>query len=106
MKTKFFIVAVMVAALLFVGCTMTRIAPIDGGNGHVTENTEILGRITITVPSSKAGYTLLWEEAKKQYPEADDIVNILVDGKSQLNLFQKTPSMTEYIMSALVVKYN
>ena len=39
------------------------------------------------------------DEAKKQYPEADDIVNILVDGK-------KGPfGKMEYIMSAVVIKY-
>ncbi|MBQ7365963.1 MAG: hypothetical protein IKA80_10055 [Spirochaetaceae bacterium] len=99
MKTKLFVVAVMVAALLFVGCST--FTPIQGSSVVVTAHTnfEVLGRVTLEAATNKSGFTLLMDEAKKQYPEADDIINILVDGK-------KGPfGKVEYIMSAVVIKY-
>lgn len=97
MKTKLFVVAVMVAALLFVGCST--FTPMQGNNVLATDNFEVLGRVTLEAATNKSGFTLLMDEAKKQYPEADDIINILVDGK-------KGPfGKMEYIMSAVVIKY-
>lgn len=99
MKTKFFVVAVMVAALLFAGCST--FTPMQGSNVVVTAHTnfEVLGRVTVEARTDRSGFTLLMDEAKKQYPEADDIINILVDGK-------KGPfGKVEYIMSAVVIKY-
>ncbi len=98
MKIKFFVVAVLAAALLFVGCST--FTPIQGSSVVVTAHTnfEVLGRVTVEARTDKSGFTLLMDEAKKQYPDADDIINILVDGKK--GLFGM-----EYIMSAVVIKY-
>ena len=98
MKTKFFVVAVLAAALLFAGCST--FTPMQGSNVVVTAHTnfEVLGRVTVESRTDRSGFTLLMDEAKRLYPEADDIINILVDGKK--GLFGK-----EYIMSAVVIKY-
>ena len=89
----------MVAALLFVGCST--FTPIQGSSVVVTAHTnfEVLGRVTVEARTDKSGFTLLMDEAKKQYPDADDIINILVDGKE--GPFGKM----EYITSAVVIKY-
>ena len=97
MKTKFFVVAVLAAALLFAGCST--FTPMQGNNVLATDNFEVLGRVTLESSTDRSGFTLLMDEAKRQYPEADDIINILVDGKK--GAFGKV----EYIMSAVVIKY-
>lgn len=97
MKTKFFVVAVLALALLFVGCSS--FTPIQGNNVLATDNFEVLGRVTMESESDRSGFTLLMDEAKNQYPEADDIINIIVDGKKEP--FGKV----KYIMSAVVIKY-
>ena len=56
----------------------------------------VLGRVTVTLSGSKFGYTNLFEEAKAKYPDCQDIVNVLVDKKSN----------GKYVMSALAIKYN
>ena len=96
MKATLFTAAALAAALLFAGCST--IIPMQGNNVLATDNFEVLGRITIHSESHEAGFIALMDEAKRQYPEADDIINILVDGK-------KSFFSTEYIMSAVVIKY-
>lgn len=95
MKGKFFAVVLLVA-LCLVGCSTFQ--PVQGNNIVATDNIEVLGRVTLECPANDAGFTLLLEEAKKQYPDADDIVNIIVDSK-------KTFSKVNYVMSAIVIKY-
>ncbi|MBQ1832778.1 MAG: hypothetical protein II563_11280 [Treponema sp.] len=88
---------VIALSLAFAGCASYR--PLLGGDNKVVKsNVDVLGRVTVERETKQSGYTILLEEALKQYPNADDIVNILVDGKT-LNGKQY------YIMSAVVVKY-
>ncbi len=96
MKTKFFVVAALVSALVFSGCT----TPIKGSDVVVTAHTnfEVLGRVTMEARKDQSGYTMLMDEAKRRYPDADDIINILVDEK-------KGVIGDYYIMSAVVIKY-
>ena len=56
---------------------------------------EVLGRVTGTFRDGHGGFTKLFELAKKEYPDCDDIVNVLVDYKSN----------KRSTMSALVIKY-
>ena len=94
MKTKLFVVAVLAAALVFSGCST---APIQGSSVVVTAHTnfEVLGRVTMEFRKNRSGFTLLMDEAKRQYPEADDIINILIDQRNG----------KKDIMSAVVIKY-
>ncbi len=87
---------VLAFAIIFASCSST--TPLQGNNIAVTNNVQVLGRVTIERDTTESGYTILLKEALKQYPDADDIVNILVDGKT-------TGKKQSYIMSALVVKY-
>ncbi|WP_191016003.1 hypothetical protein [Treponema zioleckii] len=91
------ILSAAVLATAFFGCSS--VVPLQGNNTAATNQLKVLGRVTVERPTNKSGYTILWQEALKQYPEADDIINILVDGKKKSNGEQT------YIMSALVVKY-
>ena len=65
----------------------------------VTANCIVLGRVTVTASTEKSGYTVLMAEALKQYPDAHDILNIIVDGKKGFG------GKKSYVMSAVVVKY-
>lgn len=94
---KVFFVAIFGAAAL-VGCST--FTPLQGTPPvGVTENCIVLGRVTVDAKTDKSGYTILMEEALRRYPDADDILNIIVDGKK--GFFGKT----SYVMSAVVVKY-
>lgn len=57
---------------------------------------EVLGRVSIGGRSMKNGYLKLIEEAQKQYPEADDVVNILVD---------RTWNGKRYALTGIAIKY-
>lgn len=91
--------AVVFGAVVLAGCsTFTPIQAVN--NVPVTQNVTVLGRVNVVeAKTEKSGYTLLMDEAKKQYPSADDILNILVDHR-------KGPGGEYYRMSAVVVKYN
>lgn len=54
MKTKLFVVAVMVAALLFVGCST--FTPMQGNNVLATDNFVVLGRVTLEAATNKSGF--------------------------------------------------
>lgn len=89
--------AAVFGAAVLAGCST--FAPLQGNNVSVTQNATVLGRVTVDAKSDKSGFTLLMDEAKKQYPDADDIVNILVDARKSFF------GGTYYRMSAVVVKY-
>lgn len=63
----------------------------------------LLGRVSISTSQTKSGYSKLLEAAKNQYPEADDVVNIMVDVKKTTVLFIFTSY--QYEMTALAVDY-
>lgn len=57
---------------------------------------EVLGRVTIGGGSKQNGYVKLIQEAQKKYPEADDVVNILVD---------RTRDGKRYALTGIAIKY-
>lgn len=57
---------------------------------------EVLGRVTIGGGSKQNGYVKLIQEAQKKYPEADDVVNILVD---------RTWDGKRYALTGIAIKY-
>lgn len=90
--------AVVFGAVVLAGCST--FTPIKENNVPLTQNLTVLGRVKVEAKTEKSGYTLLMDEAKKQYPNADDILNILVDGR------KSGRNVDYYIMSTVVVKYN
>ena len=99
MKIKAIILSLLLA-LVLVGCTTVQ--PVQGNTVLATDDFEVLGRVTKECPLGEAGFTVLLEEAQRLYPEADDIINIIVDSKVTNYFFTKQGS---YIMSAVVIKY-
>ncbi len=103
MKKIIGLAAVLLVVLMLVSCTST--VPISSNNNFPGDGRyEILGRVSIETLQSQSGYMLLLEEAKKQYPNADDIVNIMVDAKKTTFFF--IFDMYTYKMTALAIKYN
>lgn len=102
MKKRFaLILGALSAVALFVGCSTLQ--PVQGSNElPASNNYRVLGRVEITTKDTKSGYTKLMNEAKKQYPEADDIVHILVDAKQTSFFWSKSYT---YVMSAVVIDY-
>lgn len=69
---------------------------------------KILGRVTIEVSQTEAGYNLLLEAAKSEFPGADDVVNIIIDEKVNMDVWLFIlPYQSEhnYIMSGVVIDY-
>lgn len=63
---------------------------------------EILGRVNYEGVVGQASYQKLLEVAKKQYPNTDDVVNIIVDAKRTNYLITYQDSFT---MSGIAIKY-
>lgn len=62
----------------------------------------ILGRVSVQIDMERkgGGYLSLVEEAQRLYPNADDVVNVVVDGKGKHN---KPPRYL--IMSGIAIDY-
>ena len=100
-KIMSFVGALLVALSLSACTSMT---PVTSNNTFPADGKyEILGRVSISTSQTKSGYSKLLEAAKKQYPEADDVVNIMVDVKKTTVLFIFTSY--QYEMTALAVDY-
>lgn len=93
--------AAAAAAIVFSACTS--VVPVQGNNQLPANGYKILGRVTTKTSSTQSGYTKLLAEAQKQYPGADDVVNILVDKKTTIFLIFVFQT---YEMSALAVDYD
>ena len=68
---------------------------------------EVLGRVTLVASQDNAGYTLLNEKAKELYPEADDVVNLIFDVKSntKTTFFFFVTESSSYELSGIAIKY-
>ena len=92
----------VVGSLSLSACTS--MIPVTSNNTFPADGKyEILGRVSILTSQTKSGYSKLLEAAKKQYPEADDVVNIMVDVKKTTLLF--IFKSYKYEMTALAVDY-
>ncbi len=78
---------VLVVVVSFTGCMTSR--PIVNNASFPADGSKyvILGRVSVELDLAKSGggYTSLIKEAKKLYPNADDVVNIVMDGKGKRN---------------------
>lgn len=99
-KSLFFI---STALMLLVGCST--IKPISSNTNFPADGGKykILGRVEIDKKTTKSGYSRLLKEAKKQYPEVDDIINVVIDEHKSSFLFFTTKA--HYIMSGIAVDY-
>ena len=63
---------------------------------------KILGRVNYNGLVGTASYQKLLDTAKKQYPETDDVVNIIVDAKRTNYIIAIQDS---YTMSGIAIQY-
>lgn len=95
--------AVLLVVMTLISCTST--VPVTSNNNFPSDGKyEVLGRVSIETEQTQSGYALLLAEAQKEYPGADDIVNIMVDAKRTDFLF--IFSKYTYKMTAIAIKYN
>jgi len=96
----------LVSVILVAGCSTTRPIqttaqfPADGSKYVVLGRVEYAGKAS----SSGAGYTKLLEVAKEKYPNADDVVNIVVDAKYTKGLFGGE-TINYIIISGVAIDY-
>lgn len=97
MKLK--LAAAVLAALLLSACAQSIISkPVPNNQFPASGQYKILGRVTIKVDTDESGYLELLKACMDEFPECDDIVNIMVDYKEgALN--------DKYIMTAIAVDY-
>jgi hypothetical protein len=95
-----------VSIMLIAGCSTFRPVqttaqfPADGSKYVVLGRVEYEGKVS----SSGAGYTKLLEVAKETYPNADDVVNIVMDAKYKKGLFGGA-RMDYIIISGVAIDY-
>ncbi|MEL3903003.1 MAG: hypothetical protein P1P60_09310 [Treponema phagedenis] len=81
----FGILALIMSMAVFTGCTTTQ--PIENHAQFPADGSKyvILGRVTVQVDLAKAsgGYMKLLDAAKEMYPNADDVVNVVMDAKAK-----------------------
>ncbi len=100
--SKLTVVVMLVALLFTVGCSTFR--PLESNVSFPGDGSKyrILGRVTLEANLNRAGagYNLLLKEAMDLYPEADDVVNIIVDAKG------KSAKKLDYVvMSGIAIDY-
>lgn len=98
------LLAVLLVVMALTSCVTAQV-PVTSNNSFPSDGKyEVLGRVTVESSQASSGYLLLLEEAKRQYPEADDIVNIMVDAKKTSLFF--VMDVYTYEMTAIAIKYN
>ncbi len=102
MKKAFLAFFAVALVAVFTGCTSMGFVS-DAGQFPADASTyEVLGRVSIKTSATKSGYSKLYEEAKKQYPETDDVVNVKIDKKTTIFLIFVFHS---YEMSGIAINY-
>ena len=95
------VIILLAAAVLFLAGACTTTQPVMAAVSF-PDNCEVLGRVTLESKDSAASFARLLEEAQNLCPEADDVVNIIVDAKTTKTLFSTSYS---YVMSGIAIKY-
>jgi len=96
----------LISVILVTGCSSMRPVgttaqfPADGSKYVILGRVEYQGKLS----SSGAGYTKLLEVAKAKYPNADDVVNIVMDAKYTKGLFGGA-TMDYIIISGVAIDY-
>ncbi len=96
MKRKIAVILALLTGLMFFGCR-TVPKPITPANPFpVGVEYEVLGRVILDEPKLANGYIKLFEKAKAEYPDCDDVVNIWVESAW---------NGRHYALSGLAIKY-
>lgn len=109
------LMALVLVALVFTGCTVTQrvvAQPFSASVSFPAEGTyKILGRVDYAPAKNTAGYIDFLAYAKSVHPETDDLVNILVDSEETYessNAFFAPSSVrvdSSYVMSGIAIQY-
>lgn len=96
------VLALCVSSFVMTGCISMH--PVsDAGSFPADASTyEVLGRVEVTASATKSGYSKLYAEAVKKYPNADDVVNVKVDYKRSTFLIFTSQ---KYTMSGIAINY-
>ena len=96
----------LVAALLVMivtGCTAMNFVSDAGQFPADSSSYQVLGRVELeNISAGLSGYKDLFNKAKKEYPEADDVVNVKVNVQTTRILFIK---FNTYELSGIAIKY-
>lgn len=96
----------LVAALLVMivtGCTAMNFVSDAGQFPADSSSYQVLGRVELRKTSAGlSGYKDLFKKAKKEYPEADDVVNVKVNVQTTRILFIL---FNTYELSGIAIKY-
>ena len=102
------LLALVAAALVMIvtGCTAMNFVS-DAGTFPADSSTyQVLGRVELQRTSAgSSGYKDLFDLAKKQYPDADDIVNVKVNIQTTRFWFILPFKFNTYELSGIVIKY-
>ena len=96
----------LVSVIFVAGCSTFRPVettaqfPADGSKYVILGRVEYAGKLS----SAGAGYTKLLEIAKAKYPNADDVVNIVMDAKYKKGFFGGV-TMKYIIISGVAIDY-
>ncbi len=101
---KKIVLGLAASLLLLVSCSTTAPIMADVAFPHDSSKYVILGRVTAEMKTNKSGYVVLLEKAKEQFPNCDDVVNIVVDAKIRYGLFGGVRA-TSYVMSGVAIDY-
>lgn len=89
----------LLAALLFSACASSIVSkPVPHNTFPASDKYKILGRVTIKIDTDESGYLELLKACMDEFPDCDDIVNIMVD-------FKEGALSDHYIMTAIAVDY-
>ena len=94
--------SMLILAATLTGCiSMTPLSDAGAFPGDA-QSYEVLGRVEVKSSATNSGYSKLYAEAKKKYPECDDVVNVKVDAKKTVFLIF---TFNSYNMSGIAISY-
>ena len=104
MKKTFIFSSFVLSLALGIFSACSSVMPLTSDVNFPTDGSKyaILGRVTLESKAGKNSYNKLIEKAKEMYPEADDVVNIVVDAKESSFFGLKS---YKYILSGIAIDY-
>lgn len=89
MKKIILLLTLLISAILFTSCMTIEMVPVSEHSEFPADGSKykILGRVIVDTDQNHSGYNLLIDAAKRKYPEADDVVNIIVDARKTTHTF-------------------
>ena len=102
---KKLLAALVAATVVMLATACTSMTPVaDHGAFPADAATySVLGTVSLSASATNAGYSKLLKEAKKLYPETDDVVNVKIDRKTTVFLIFVFQT---YEMTGVAINYN